>query len=273
MKKVLHIRGSKNYIQIKNNLLYNNLEPPTNSSTLSKNKYFQKEEKDCFFGLKDVFLLWDSCLNINYFLFRDLLRKICINEIVKINYFDTILYNDEEYINYIKLREDNVVVFSQDDDDIMLPCIHDLNINPGLNIYLWNRIDLEQKAENITLLDQKNKRIKSSHYCNYYTESGNNIPMHGLVDHQFVTKWANKKTIQPTYWDTFFNLYIRHPSSLTFLNNNILKYFYKDISLTEKKKLFLFHIKRCICIIKKIKEENKNISVLSDIYELYDNLL
>ena len=273
MRKILHIRGSKNYIEVKNNLLYNHsLQKINYPDILSRNKYFAKEKKDPFFGLKEIFLLWDSCLNVNYFLFRKKLRKLCIDNILQLNYFDTVLYHDEDYINYIDTVENNAVIFSQDDDDLILPNIFNLNIKPGLNVYLWNCIDLEKKTENITLTNQQNKRIKSSHYCNYYVED-NNIPKYGLVDHQFITSWINKNKIKPIFWDTYFNLYIRHPSSLTFLNNNILNFFYKHISLSEKEKLLKFHIKRCIQIMYNIKEKNKNIPILDKIYNLYTELL
>ena len=187
IKKILYIRGDKDYIHYKNNLLYERADVKHIDNTLSKNKVLKNENIDPFFGLRRIFLLWDNCLNINYFSFRQKLRDICITDIKKLNYFDTILYNDEEYLDFINNKQNEFIIFSQDDDDIILPEIYNIDIHPGLNVYLWGAIDFLKQINNIKFYNQQGKKIKSNHFCNYYKET-NNIPFIGLGDHQFITK-------------------------------------------------------------------------------------
>tara|TARA_R110000824_G_scaffold235503_1_gene424295 strand:- start:567 stop:1391 length:825 start_codon:yes stop_codon:yes gene_type:complete len=273
IKKILHIRGDKDYIHYKNNLLYKRVDVKHIDNNLSKNKVLKKEDNDPFFKLRRIFLLWDDCLNVNYFPFRQKLRDICITAIKKLNYFDTILYNDEEYLDFIiNNKQNEFIIFSQDDDDIILPEIYNIDINPGLNIYLWGAIDFLKQINNIKFYNQQGKKVKSNHFCNFYKET-NNIPLTGLCDHQFITKKINDKKVFPTYWDTYFNVYIRHPSSLTFLRTAILQNFYPGISSLEQEYFLKYHIKRAISLMSIIARKNENILPLKSIFDLYKQLL
>ena len=305
MKKIIHIRGENNYIKYKSDYLSTGeLDPQfwvdqNITKTLSKDKVLRKknphgkergithseQQQAIFFGFKQVILLWNEAFNVDYFLFRQKLRDISIKSIKDVKFFDKIIYNDTEYVSFIKNNTlDDFVMFSQDDDDIILPSIHDIQINPGLNIYLWPTIDFENPYTKIRYINQRNKKVKSSHYCNYYQNNNDNqyLSLHDLLNHQIVYTSIRDNIYSATYHDSSFNLYFRHPSSLTYLSW-IRKWCFADIggsrrynnllSLEEQKLLVKLHIKSIINVMELICKRECHLPILNNVLELYKELI
>lgn len=275
MKKIFHIRGEKDY--------FLELKKEENTSV------FNFANKLSLSWKKSVFTLWEDTFGISYLEFRRKLRELSLENTKKINYFDTILYNDTEYQDFITntcAKTEDYVIFSQDDDDFILPTIHDVNITPGLNIYIWPNVHYWKGKNKVVYSDhtpttQNNKlkyhKIKSSHFC--YRKNDEELNMlNKLSNHRKISDYTQKNKV--TYHNTYFNLYIWHPSSLCFLNTLADHWqFIGDTSpFTHKEqqnilKLNIERIKRLMDTICK-KEDNKDIlTILKQIKTLYNEYL
>lgn len=283
MLKVLHIRGDKDYFNKKNDLLYStSTKFVKEENILSRDRVRIKENRDGFFGYKNILLAWDKCFNIPYYSFREQLRAICVNDIEQLNYFDLILYNDQEYIDYIQSIKDDTVMFSHDDDDIFLPSIHNIEFSPGANVYSYTSLTLLHEADKpcriITRSKNRSKirngsfevyRIKSGHYCSYYKD-GLGIPPTVLSNHQNVHHWCADNMDTLSFWDVSFDLHIKHPSSLSFFDQSIKDFFIHNNPDKEEKAL-MDRVTKCVNNMKNVVEEN-NIPALNKMYDLYKRL-
>ena len=275
MKKILYVRGEKDYF--------------LGINAKEKNKHifnFANESQLTVTWKKNIFKLWDKTFNMSYLNFRQKLRKLSLQNTKDIGYFDLILYNDTEYNNFLtKAPREDFVIFAQDDDDFILPTIHDININTGLNIYIWANVHF-WKVQNSVRYDNytptkykrstKYHKIKSSHFC-YRGPNKNIFKLQDLADHRKVSKYSQHNTV--TYHNTYFNLYIWHPSSLTFLNT--LAHHWRFIgskspfSFKEQQsilKLNVDRIRRIMKIICKNEKDENILNILKQVDSLYHEL-
>ena len=279
MKKILYIRGRKDYflevVPEKKNKKVHNF---ANDFKLSWKKY--------------MFNLWDVTFNVPYLIFRQKLRKLSLRNTRDINYFDLILYNDTEYEEFISnTLDEDFVIFGQDDDDFILPTIHDITINPGLNIYIWLNLHYwkgKDRVEYINCTPAKYKRhtkhhkIKSSHFC-YRNDNKNTLNLEDLSDHQKISKYTERNhergECNITYHNTYFNLYIWHPSSLCFLNTLASHWQFigprSPFSFEEQQNILKLNAERIRRLLKTVCENEKNaiyINILKQLDNLYDEL-
>ena len=279
MKKILYIRGQKNY--------FLGVEKENKSHKIHN---FANDFKLSW--KKNIFNLWDATFKVPYLIFRQKLRELSIQNTKDINYFDLILYNDTEYEDFVskKSRED-FVIFTQDDDDFILPTIHEININSGLNIYIWLNLHYWKGQNRVKYTDftptkyekqAKYHKVKSSHFC-YRNDNKNTFNIAHLSDHRQVSKYAERnyerEECNITYHNTYFNLYIWHPSSLCFLNTLASHWQFigpeSPFSFEEQQEILKLNTERVRRLMKRVCKNEKNavyINILKQLDTLYSEL-
>ena len=283
MKKILYIRGERDYFLTNSNKSpgrYKGLNPdPKNTDIFNFANGLSESWK------KNIFNLWDKTFNVPYLSFRQKLRNLSLQNTKDIGYFDLILYNDTEYNNFLtEAPHEDFVIFAQDDDDFILPTIHDININTGLNIYIWPNVHFWKRQDTVkysdhTPTDTKYHKIKSSHFC-YRSNSKDIFDLRDLSNHRKISNYAKSSDDTCiTYHGTYFNLYIWHPSSLCFLNTIATTWQFigstSPFSFEEQQdilKLNVDRIRRLMKIICKTEKDENMLNILKQVDSLYHEL-
>ena len=290
MKKILYIRGQKDYFLGRKDWRTNRHVDVFNFANRLSTSW--KET---------IFNLWDKTFNVSYLSFRQKLRNLSLQNTKDINYFDLILYNDTEYNTFLakKVPNEDFVIFTQDDDDFILPAIHDISINDGLNVYIWVNLHYWKGQNKVNYNDYtptstNRHKIKSSHYC--YSALGGDLPaswrassrhdpascdpyfdLKDLSNHRKISEYSEQGDV--TYHNTYFNLYIWHPSSLCFLNTLAGHWQFigskSPFSFEEQQdilKLNVERIRRLMKITCKNEKDENNLKILKQVDNLYNEL-
>lgn len=235
--KVCHLRGEANY-----------WEKP-----LNVNRFFNEKKShglvfsnDHTLFVHKVINFWDKNLKIPYFEFRKNIRDIIINNIKSFNFFDKILYNNDECEEFILNNSNNITFYQQDDDDIITssPC----NLQPGINIFKFAQVCPKKfgKFTQKFKYDLRQEYYIRPHYSNFYNRLYGIDTNHVILDNStnlFDFKkqkiwnkshiWYDvllKLNIPITYHDINFSLHVINLSSMTSWKNGE-----KKENLTEKK--------------------------------------
>ena len=262
MDKVLYLRGEKDYW----------LNPA--APVLYRTKlHIDKEKIIADLPSQKTIDLWNDTLNLEYFYFRKMLRDMSLSNTKKINYFDIILYNDQEYEDFINTQQD-FVIFPIDDDDFILPEIHKLIINPGINVFLYYSFFF-WKGHTRLQLPEKAEKIKSSHFC-YQNDDDRDKILPALHNHRRIQKYVAKNVDKVHFHKQLFSLYMWHPSSLSFLRtmDRHWNFIGKTSVFTykEQQNILRLLIIRSIRIMEYLCHAEKHRPFLSSIKELYKGL-
>lgn len=211
MIKVCHIRGKPTYWQN-----FKKADRISGSPLLENRNLIY----DC----------WEQYFNTSYINFKLKIREKVLNYIKQQNIFDKILYNDDQYITFIrKCTNTNIILYSQDDDDIVY--FWPDNIKPGLNVYNYSYIDVtETKRIELTLNEKFLKttpdKIQSNHVI-IWKENDNKliktIKQYGYVrSHTSLDSYKEhllENNTQIQYHDNFFTTQFYHLTSLSLWKN------------------------------------------------------
>ena len=211
MIKVCHIRGKPNYWQN-----FKDADRISGSPLLENRNLIY----DC----------WEQYFNTSYIDFKLKIREKVLNYIKQQNIFDTILYNDDQYNTFIKKCIDtDIVLYSQDDDDILY--FWPDNITPGLNVYKYSYIDVTHTKRtqfflNENFIEITPDKIQSNHAI--FSKKNDNeliktikqygyIRSHTSLDSYKEHLLENNKQVQ--YYDYFFTTQFYHLTSLSLWKN------------------------------------------------------
>lgn len=268
MHNICHIRGEPNY-----------WEKPLDVSRFfnEKNSHGLAFVDTHILFIHKVIKFWDRYLKIPYFEFRKQIRDIAIENIISFNFFDKILYNNEECEEYILNTTNNFLFFQQDDDDILVSIPE--KTTPGINVYKFAQL-CPRKFGKFTQkfkYDLQEEYYIRPHHSNFYNRLHSIDTNHVILDNStnlFDFKkqkiwnkshlWYNsllEQSIPTTYHDTNFSLHIINISSITSWKNGE-----KKEDLTEKK--FIKCIETYIHRLEKTKSY-----IPKKIYDLHIKLL
>jgi len=230
--------------------------------------------------LNKVITYWDRNLNISYFRFRKLIRDIVIKNIKSFNYFDYILYNNDECKDFLKNNLNNIVFYQQDDDDIITSLPQ--HLVPGINIFKFAQLSPKPYGKFLQKFkyDLREEYYVRPHYSRYLHRR------HGLDTNHIIINNSNNTIdlIKEKIWQKSHIWYDR-----TFFKHNIPIFFQKDSfslhiihlsSMTswrngEKRQLLTeeFFIKCVTAYIKRLQFlYHKNIIPL-EMYQSYTDLI
>jgi len=210
MIKICHIRGTSEY--------WKHLDLPRISGCPSE------ENRDL------MYKCWKEYFNISYQEFKLHIREATINYIKELNEFDVILYNNEMYREFLKNNKiDNMMLYSQDDDDILYFIPND--ISPGMNIYNYSciditgtkRIEYELDDNFLTFLPEKIQSNHAIYFVLNQPEFVQNIKSYGYIRaHTIYDSYKEhliENNVHISYHDYFFTTQFYHLTSLSLWKN------------------------------------------------------
>ena len=226
MKKVCLIRGEKNYIENK-------------QYTYCKKKRRYKKGT----SPQECIDKWSEIYEVNYFDFKAQIREIVLDNIESFN-FDITLYNYHEFIDFLGDRDldEDVLFYSQDDDDIIISDPVDVVIDDRTCFYEWlfYTVNLTNSETNI-YIDNK-YGVQSNHSLIYFNKEDLNILHDPFPDNSPI--WHSNKKFKDINYNHFlyhmnlnefkgncrtdyyrtakqYTINFIQPSSLSYIRNNI----------------------------------------------------
>ena len=143
MEKICLIRSEKDYLKYKN---FN---------------YDKSNDK------QEVIREWESVFNFDYWQLRSLLRDVVVENVNKFTW-DKVFYDYDEFGYYIneKKFKDDLILYSQDDDDVLIkdiPITNDLKNEPIHYIWRWIFVDLPYLQLNENYKTCTDEIVQSNH--------------------------------------------------------------------------------------------------------------
>jgi hypothetical protein len=246
---VCHLRGEKDYWNKK-----------CFHSTVS-------EEFDVFF--KNIVTDWDNFLNISYFDFRKRIRDVVISRLTSI--FDIVLLDDEECKEFLT-KNQNIIFFQQDDDDIFLELP---KTKSGLNIFEYFHIDantLRREAQYNKRKNFKNnklRKIQSNHIIINNKNTAIDLNLYemwnaGHTTYDNIIPSCSKRHIH--FHISSFSIHFYHLCSLSALYSVFKKNKYNLLSSDE----FIILVKQ---YINSLNTFSINVPLIVDFKKIYNKLL